>query len=309
MRRRRTLSCAFLLIFVACIPQEARPQSSAKWHISPTTINLQIGDKRPFQLLDELGQSRNGGDWSIDNHEIAELTYENGRPVLIAKAAGTVHVLVDLDGEIQSREIRVWADEADPGTLIWTVDPIGKNKGNVRASSTLDGPMMFFLDQTSTAGYLRALTGDGIQLWIWQVPEAAPEVRIVCADNFGGALVAASGSGGYTLYVVNKDGKIQWQRTFAGELVGHALSHEDLLHVLNQSPDLRTASLVGIDERSGVERFSLDLPASTGTIVNLRKSGNKYVCAPGDVTSRRMASTMSANVPTIRPGTNDSNGT
>lgn len=41
--------------------------------------NIQIGEDRPLQLLDDSAQELHGAIWSVDNPENAEIREEDGR--------------------------------------------------------------------------------------------------------------------------------------------------------------------------------------------------------------------------------------
>jgi outer membrane protein assembly factor BamB len=278
--------CSFHLSLLASLvslvmpPFHAEAQDDSVWHISPTQINIKVGESRPLQILDDHGQEIHSDQWSLDNPDLADLTVEDGRPVLHPKAVGVVNVAASLDGTVRTREVEIRPADSYFRGVHWAVPPLGRETDDLQAASTADGPDLFFLDQTVEATYVRALSHDGLQFWLWKLPEVARDVKFICGDNLGGAIVAAGYSDSYTLYVVSKDGKLLWHRRFEGVRKGHALNPNNVLHLLNQSSDGIRATIVALDGATGTEKFSLQFPASHENELNVTRIGDKIVCAP-----------------------------
>jgi outer membrane protein assembly factor BamB len=271
-----------LTVFLAlAVPVRTAAQDDSGWHISPTEMNIQVGEPRPLQLLDAHGNEDHTEDWSVDDTDLAQITEEGGRAVLYPKAPGVVNVSASLDGTTRTRKITIWPEASKFRGVQWSVPPIGRETGPLQAVPTGDGPDLFFLDQTDQATYVRAFTHDGLQLWLWRLPEAPGKVEFVCGDDLGGAILAAIRPDSYTLYVVGKDGKALWHRKFAGVRKGHALNYSNTLHVLNQAVDGTWATITALDGATGAEDFSLKIPASEESEINITRSGDKIICAPG----------------------------
>jgi outer membrane protein assembly factor BamB len=255
-------------------------QESSLWRISPEKINLQMGDDRALQILDDNAQELHGASWSIDNPDLAELREENGFTVLHAKAVGTVRVTATIGESTQSEEIRIWSAlrPLPPGTTNWGLHSIGRDIGDLPAVPG-DGPTVYTVEQTPEGStFLRADRSDGIQVWVWELPEKTSDVELVCGDWMGGALISANRADSYTLYTVGKDGQVRWKHTFSGLRKGHAYNLDHLVHILSQSADGTTTTLAGIDEVSGELKFELALPASRETFNNVKKSGAGMIC-------------------------------
>jgi outer membrane protein assembly factor BamB len=270
------------LSFIALSSFQLAGQEDSGWRISPEDINIQVGEDRPLQLLDDLAQELHGAKWSVDDPALAEIQEEDGRVVVHAKAAGTVRVSAALGGEIRFREIKIWSPDrpAPPGTTNWGTHPIGREIGDIPAVPTADGPHLFSLEQTASGStYLRAIGDDGIQVWTWLMPEITHDVELVCGDWLGGALISANHGNSYTLYTVGKDGKLRWQHTSDGIRKGHAYNLEHLVHVLSQSREGMVTRVTGIDEVTGAQKFDLTLPASHEALINVQKAGGKILCA------------------------------
>ncbi|HEY3974335.1 MAG TPA: hypothetical protein VGM18_15120 [Candidatus Sulfotelmatobacter sp.] len=277
------------IVFLAvCIPLWINAQDDSRWHISPTEMNIKIGDIQPLQILDAQGSEFHTDDWSVDDPDLAQIRVENGHAVLYAKASGSVNVAASADGTTLARKILIWPQGSKFKGIRWSVPPIGRETGTLQAVPADDGPDLFSLDQTGQGTYLRAFSNRGLQLWLYRIPEAFGKIEFVCGDDLGGAVLADVHSDFYTLYVVSKDGKPLWHRKFEGVKKGHALNYSNLLHLLNQSVDGTWATIIGLDEATGAEAFSLKIPGSRVSEVNITRSGDKIICAPGRSVSKAL---------------------
>ena len=261
-------------------------QDLAGWRISPEKINLQAGDTRCLQILDDHAHELHGALWSIDQSGLAEVREEDGRATVYTKAAGTIRVSASLNGVTRTAEIRIWpADQPLPnGTTTWGMHPIGREVGDLPAVPGPGPVSTFSLEQTAEGStYLRGVTDEGIQEWAWLMPEKARNVELICGDWLGGALIAANRADSFTLYVVGNDGKLRWNRSFAGRRTAHAYNLEHLLHIVTESPD--GAEITGLDGTTGELRFELPVPASQAYLNGLRRRQSGYVCEPGNRTA------------------------
>jgi hypothetical protein len=147
--------------------QQASPPESVdlRWRISPEKINVRVDENRELQVLDDSAQELSGAIWSIDDPSIAELTQHGDHVFVRTLAPGTVHVKAVLDGEIRSREIRIW-NKVPQGKSHWALHPIGREVGDIPAVPTGEGPAYYSLEQTERGDtYLRADNIEGVQLW------------------------------------------------------------------------------------------------------------------------------------------------
>ena len=280
--------------FIAILFSQVTGGEESGWRISPERINIQVGDDRPLQLLDDLAQELHGAEWSVSDPSLAEVREENGRLVVHAKATGTVRVGAAMGLEKRSRDIKIWA-AAGPipeGTTTWGTHSIGRDVGDLPAVPTADGPGLYSLEQTASGStYLRAFTNDGVQVWSWLMPEQNHDVDLVCGDWMGGALISANHKNSYTLYTVGKDGQLRWKRTLAGTRKGIAYNLEHLIHVLSRSTDHTLSEITGLDQETGALKFELTIPASVEKRINIRKAGTKILCASESSSSRVDAGT------------------
>jgi len=261
-------------------------------------INLGVGDEQPLQALDASGHPLAASDWSVDSSELAEIRQESGHVALFTKAAGVVRVTAFVQGSALTAEIKIWLLE--PGMVIglhWVVPSTGRELGALQAAPSIGGgPDLFTLDQNDQGTYLRAFTNRGLQRWMWRVPAKEGKAELMCGDNYGGAILTVTRPNAYTLYVAGKEGKLQWQHTFDGVRKGYALNPGNLIHLLNQSADGSSAVLSAWDGTSGVEKFELKFPLSRENEVNVRRSGDSFICTPGHSASRALRTETSGLV-------------
>jgi len=287
---------ALVLTFTGLAWSPLIAQENTGWRISPERINLAAGEDRRLQLLDDSAQEIRGAEWSVDQPQLADLTEEDGREIMHAKAAGLLTVTATVNFEKRSLQVKIWpGDQPLPGgTTHWGTHSLGRDLGDIAAVPTADGVNLFSLEETPGGDtYLRGYAEDGIQEWAWLLPEKNQQVELVCGDWLGGALISSNHADSFTLYTVGKDGKLQWKHTLSGARKSHAYSTEHLIHILSQSADKTIAKITGLDEMSGSQKFELTVPVSHETRLNVRKDGTKFVCAsqparsnvPGGVSS------------------------
>ena len=289
------------LSFLALSSMPLTAQEDTGWRISPERINMAVGADRPLQLLDDAAQELSGAVWSVDKPDLAEIRQEDGRAVLHAKADGIVRVTATLGSDARVSDITIWPGEAAMplGTTRWGTHSLGRDIRDLAAVPTGDGPNHFSLEQTAGGRtYLRGITDEGIQVWGWLLPEKTQDVELVCGDWLGGALISANHAGSFTLYTVDKDGKLRWQRTLDGLRKGHAYNLEHLVHILSQSRDGSVTKLTGLNEVSGEQMFELTLPASHQKQDHVGRQRTKILCASGasSTPTRTLASRLFVNI-------------
>ena len=270
----------FVVGFVTLFPFRLIAQDGSNWRISPEKINIQVGQDRRLQLLDDSAQELHETVWSIDDFTLAEVREADGRAVLHAKGIGIVRVSATVGDQTKSSEIRIWpeAEPLPPGTTNWAVHPIGREIGDLPAVPTGDGPHMYSLEQTANgSSYLRADADDGIQVWAWLMPEKTADVELVCGDWLGGALVSANRADSFTIYAVAKDGQVRWQETIPGLRKGHTLQSR-LVYLLSQSADGTASRVTALDEFSGDHKFDLEPPPSSEAFVSSGKDVAESAC-------------------------------
>lgn len=281
LQLRRTFVLILCLVIATSLSLwgQTEEKEDSDWRVEPEKINIQVGDDRPLQLLDESAQELNDATWSIDNPDLATLEEQEGREVLHATKVGTLVVSAFWHGETRTREIKIWSSvrPLPTGTNKWsTHDYRGRNIGDIPAVPTADGPNMYSVEEFPSGDtHVRAIREDGIQVWAWLLPERTHNVDLVCGDWLGGVLLSVNHEDSYTLYAVGKDGELRWQRTIKGIRKGLADSTDHLVHVVNQSLDGSSVTVIGIDEKLGTQWFELPVPVSYEKEIGLRREGQE----------------------------------
>jgi len=94
LRPQRTfvlIRCLVITLSLSLWGQTEEKEDSG-WRIEPEKINIQVGDDRPLQLLDNSAQELNDATWSVDDPDLATIQEQDGREVLHATKVGTVVV-------------------------------------------------------------------------------------------------------------------------------------------------------------------------------------------------------------------------
>jgi outer membrane protein assembly factor BamB len=275
-----------MVLIVSAVALCSSQPEDAGWRISPENINIQVGDDRPLQLLDDSAQELSDGIWFVDDSSLADIhDQQDGRVVVHAKAPGTVVVQALRGVQSRLRHIKIWpAGQLALGMTGWGTHPIGREIGDIPAVPT-DGSIMFSLEETAGGStHLRAVRDNGIQVWTWLMPEKNHDVELVCGDWLGGALISSNHGDSYTLYTVGSDGNLRWQRNLEGVRKAHAYNLNHLVHVLSQSRDGLVTKITGLDEVTGEAKFELTVPASREQLRNVRRFGKQILCASNSST-------------------------
>lgn len=292
----RTLWPSLLILAsLAVLANPVTAQESSGWRISPEGVNIIVGSRRRLQVLNDSAQELQGAVWSVDDPSIAEISDDGTLAVLHATAAGTVHVSASIGNDTKYIDVKVWpavSGALPEGTTRWTVHQIGRDIGDIAAVPSSDGPEFYTVEQKPDGEtYVRAIEPDGIQMWSWKLPEQTRNVKLVCGDWLGGAVVSVDHPDSFTLYFVGRDGQLRWKHTWPGQRNPLAINVDSLMYLVTQSPDGLTANVDVYDEASGVLKFELPLPDSTENLVHLRRDGEKYYCS-ADSSSSPMPDTV-----------------
>jgi hypothetical protein len=89
----------------------------------------------------------------------------------------------------------------------------------------------------------------------------------------------------FSLYVVGNGGQLRWHREFAGKRKAHAYNLNHVLHIVTQSADGATATVTGLNGKSGEKQFELPIPSSHEQLQHLRRKDSDFVCDSGYVSS------------------------
>ena len=142
--------------------------------ITPTLVNLLVGQGRTIKLVGDTGQSVSGATWAVSDPTVVGISAADP-PQLTALSPGTTTLTAKFDGLNAAMTIKVFPGISLPfGTPLWSADSItgGGINFSVRANAVNPGdPDLYILDGPST---LRAFTADGEQLWLVNVVGGSP---------------------------------------------------------------------------------------------------------------------------------------
>jgi len=164
------------------------PPSSLQ--VSPTTVNMVVGDTQQFTAVDDQGRPRSDATWSVSDATLASISSDSS-PVLTAIAVGQVTLTATVGGVSAQAQVNIlsgavlsagttrWSAPSTPGFTVQQIVPAVPSAG---------GPGLFSIElDSSNDALVRALTTDGQQLWVAQLPLQGGAQAM--ADANGGVLV------------------------------------------------------------------------------------------------------------------------
>jgi len=191
--------------------------------ITPTNVNLAVGQRQQFTATDDQGRPRPDATWSLPRRTTLATITTGSTPVLTANAVGQVTLIATVQGKMAQTAVNIVTTMAS-GSSNWTVPPLpGLAAGNtafghfVPASPSNNGAGLYSVEGGSNGNgetyALRALTSDGQQLW--QRPLSTASVG---PDLYGGILVGWTPSSGMADFD-GQTGSPIWSSNFAGSIV------------------------------------------------------------------------------------------
>lgn len=200
------------------------PPPPRSLRISPSTVNMLVGDSRQFTAVDDLGNPRPDVAWTISDTSVASLPAD-GSPNVTALAAGSVTLTATVGAVSGQAQITISAATAlAPGTVLWSNPPApGFFPIQLVQAVPANGSPDLYSIQTSadsTQTTVQALTADGQQIWQMQLPEVNGNG---VPDGSGGLIVTEHETclPGQTdpMTIVDLDGatgQAKWQLAAAG---------------------------------------------------------------------------------------------
>jgi hypothetical protein len=256
--------------------------------ITPTNIGMLVGDIRPFQVLDLDGSVLTGMDLQTDNADILALDVDpvTQNHTLVAKATGTTMVRAVLGDRRGKAPVTVYPGSALPvGALRWDIPTLhgftARVNDYVRARRLNDGDPDFFVNEFGGGARLRAITGDGLQAWIYPDVSSSESGVFVAGSLDGGAIALRATSTGLLVTKVDSKGNEVWRQPVT-DLWDFAVSPDGIVFLLKKPFD-STASVVGLKEADGTPQFTAFLPSAVNRNLNFTfdTTKNTIVCASG----------------------------
>lgn len=289
----RIYGLVVLIPFLLC--SSAYSQGSPAFPvIEPAEVLLPIGQSQTFQLLNTDGTEQKAQDWSISAPEVVGLEVEQGHAIVTGRSVG-VATLFNGSGA-PAAEIHVH-DGAPPmpADARWILRPIdGAFVHALWASGTWGGstvdadlleknhPSYFYQDWGMDSAHVRAISDNGLQVWQWPATRSSEVPRMICGDTYGGVLVYEGDQAKRVLVDLDALGRERWRvaapgfdgRSFTYTMIG-------ILYIVEEDADGNGGRIVGLDAKTGKQKFLLELPRSQDTLHNLATENGKVFCAPG----------------------------
>lgn len=274
----------------------------ASLQISPSGANMLVAGNQAFSVVDETGKLRPDAVWSTSDSTIAKLGVDelDGMTSVTGVAAGTATLTATVQGVSSQIKVNVFAGTALPaGTVSWSVTPDSGNVvlGMVQAVPSANSPDFFSLEFGRGGAVVRALTGDGQQLWTAPVGNPRiPSFLKAIPDNHGGIIIDDR-SGESIINLDGQTGAQLWQykpkSTDTGREIAVGLDGKIYFREAQFDPNLRISdwSLVGLDGDTGSPVANYTVPNSTLTEMNL--------CSGGSSTGPNIFSTSSISNPAV----------
>ena len=291
-------------------PAGLNPPSTAI-QVTPTAITMAVGERRSVSATDNLGRAI-PATWTVDNNSVLQLNSDGS---MVALSSGTATVTATYQQLTAQTMITVSSGPLAIDAERWEVLPLDVVNdwfnNFVPASPAAPGaPDIYVMEAmpTSSGSYstttlVRALSGDGHQLWSapllsnsvtsnsafqWdsqQRQAGTPDGGLAVLEN----AVFNSGNGNYSQYsVVKVDAAAQavaWIYNSPSTLDSTlAVQPNGDIYVIQTSTSGTTASaaLVALDGATGQVKFTIPLPLSSQTYQNTGfNASNQLGCQSG----------------------------
>jgi hypothetical protein len=140
--------------------------------VTPSGVNMLIGDTKQFIVLDNQGLLRYDATWTVDNASLGTITVGSS-PILTALAAGTITLTATVQGVSAQMSVTISGLSSFPnGTILWSAPATsGFSPMQIaQAVPTPFGPSVYSLQINSTQTLVQAFTADGQEMWQTTLP-------------------------------------------------------------------------------------------------------------------------------------------
>ncbi|HME05419.1 MAG TPA: IPT/TIG domain-containing protein [Bryobacteraceae bacterium] len=234
--------------------------------LSPSLINMAVGDTHSIQASNAAGQPVTGLTWTTSDSTVVSLSTDDP-PVLTALAVGHVTIMAGS----ASADVTVMAGPLALGTVLWSNPGDGSDVVQIipAVPSATGVADVFAIQDDGTT--VQAITSDGTLAW------TAAAVQAGLPDFQGGLIVGGPGSS-----IMKLDGltglPYPAYSPGGGEIVGIAVHPDGTIfaHERTSSGSDIYDTLVGIDPTTGTQKFSVSMGA-----VNNLGSGDTVIAGDG----------------------------
>jgi len=225
--------------------------------LTPDILNIEIGESRTIQALDEAGLPVTGLTWTSSNNNVVSLSIDDP-PVLTALSAGEATITAGT----ATAQVTVWPGALPVGTKIWSNSGTGSGIFSVvpAVPSSSGVADVFAVWGESTVS---AITSDGATAWTASLLDAG----LVVADFQGGLII--SEYGGPVTNIAKLDGltgqrSVLYTMNEPYYLAGIGVHTDGTIFVVQNSYTyLVRPSVIGIDP-SGVQKFNVPIGGELG---------------------------------------------
>ena len=241
--------------------------------ITPSGVNMVVGQTKQFTAVDELGRPRSDAAWTIDDTSLANISTDSS-PTLTALAVGQVTLTATAQSKTVQVQVNILAGTSlAPGTVLWSAPPVPgfTALGIIQAvPSGGNTPDLYGINEDSNGNNLiSAFTSDGQQLWQANLGPAGAS-----PDGFGGILTS-SGAGLFpfiTVTTTDRDGVTGspvWSYSTLAQVSRPAIRQDGTIFQIETTPpdannfNSDSSSLVALDGTVGAPLPRVPLPSST----------------------------------------------
>lgn len=136
--------------------------------VTPSKVNMVVGDTHAFRAVDAVGQWQRGVKWFVSPWAAAE-AHEGDELEIVAKQVGKITVTASIDGHEANAEITVIEGTRLPqGSTKWELTELpGKKTIKITpAVPSAYGAADIFVEENGAGGrVIRAVAEDGRELW------------------------------------------------------------------------------------------------------------------------------------------------
>lgn len=142
--------------------------------VTPAAVNLQVGDSRQFNVVDNLSHPSGDVIWTVSDTNLASVTNDN-QTTLTALNPGQVTLTATVEGVSAHAQVTIQAvGVLAPGTILWS-NPSAPGFAPLQiaqAVPTNNGPDVYSIQVSNdgTQSVVQALTADGLQKWQTPLP-------------------------------------------------------------------------------------------------------------------------------------------
>jgi hypothetical protein len=250
--------------------------------VTPNQMSMLVGDNLQIQLLDENGIEITDVTWTIDETSVAEINppQQTGDPtVLQANEPGTANIIAAVGNRTGTAKVTVYNGTALPvGSVRWAVPSLaGGIYNTVQATRVDTNTPDFYASDGGT--FIRALTSNGQQKWVWPAAGVARFPFLLAADNQGGAIYFASNDvqnqfqGWCYVGRVDQIGHESWQYQETNCNEDYVIGADGTIFLLEEDfQNQGWTQITALDPNTGNIKFGVPLPADSDDAIALNFS-------------------------------------